>query len=435
MARRLTYKEVKEYVESRGFDLVSDEYKNYSTKLEIRCSKHGIFKSSYGNFRVTSHGCPKCGSEIGASKQAFSIEFVKSIAKEDGFRILDGEYKNNNTKLTFVCPKGHKFKSVWSSYYNGGNRCPTCSRRKKHTIEYARSIFNEAGFELLEKKYKNVGTPMKAKCHAEGHIVYPRLGNILSGQTTCLRCYEENKSDYIPSMSDEEINEKIERYHKNKIKFVRLVENLGHHRRGKFKCRKCSFEWETTLDKIISPTKKNRTGCPSCAGNLKRSVDEVKEILLSKGIELVGRYKNGKSKTQFKCLECGKNWKTTFSSIVNSNTGCPHCKSSRGERKISKILDENKVKYSKEKSFDGCKDKVRLRFDFYIQTLDLCIEMQGLQHFQPIEFFGGKRGFKKQQKRDQIKRDFCKKEGIRLLEISYKDFDNIEKILKKNKVI
>ena len=39
--------------------------------------------------------------------------------------------------------------------------------------------------------------------------------------------------------------------------------------------------------------------------------------------------------------------------------------------------------------------------------------------------------FKLNQEKDQLKRDFCERKSINLLEISYKDFDNIENILER----
>ena len=51
--------------------------------------------------------------------------------------------------------------------------------------------------------------------------------------------------------------------------------------------------------------------------------------------------------------------------------------------------------------------------------------------------FGGissevaEKNFILQQKHDKLKREFAKNAGFSLLEISYKDFENIEKILKE----
>jgi hypothetical protein len=72
-----------------------------------------------------------------------------------------------------------------------------------------------------------------------------------------------------------------------------------------------------------------------------------------------------------------------------------------------------------------------LRFDFFIPTQNIAIEYQGKQHYEPIEIFGGEQAFKLQQKKDDIKRKYCSKSQINLLEIPYWEFDCIDDILLK----
>ena len=61
----------------------------------------------------------------------------------------------------------------------------------------------------------------------------------------------------------------------------------------------------------------------------------------------------------------------------------------------------------------------------------MLIECQGKQHAQPIEYFGGEKQFKIQQEHDKRKREYAEKNGYKLLEIWYYDFDNIEEILNR----
>ena len=47
-----------------------------------------------------------------------------------------------------------------------------------------------------------------------------------------------------------------------------------------------------------------------------------------------------------------------------------------------------------------------------------------------VDYFGGERGFEIQQERYKNKVDYCKIKNIKLIEIPYWEFDNIEKIIK-----
>jgi hypothetical protein len=45
----------------------------------------------------------------------------------------------------------------------------------------------------------------------------------------------------------------------------------------------------------------------------------------------------------------------------------------------------------------------------------MCIEFDGIQHFKPVDFFGGESSYKDTVKNDKIKDSFCKKEEIKVI--------------------
>lgn len=60
----------------------------------------------------------------------------------------------------------------------------------------------------------------------------------------------------------------------------------------------------------------------------------------------------------------------------------------------------------------------RLQLDFYIPSLGVAIEVQGVQHNQYIEYFHEDvNGFVDQQRRDRLKKHACRLKGVELLEI------------------
>ena len=58
-----------------------------------------------------------------------------------------------------------------------------------------------------------------------------------------------------------------------------------------------------------------------------------------------------------------------------------------------------------------------LELDCYSEKLKLAFEYQGIQHYEAVEFWGGKQRFKKQLERDKIKKRICDAKGVTLIEI------------------
>ena len=73
-----------------------------------------------------------------------------------------------------------------------------------------------------------------------------------------------------------------------------------------------------------------------------------------------------------------------------------------------------------------------LELDGYNETLALAFEYNGRQHYEfSPHFHKNKSDFYNGQYRDEMKRNMCKKKGVRLLVVSYRHDDEIEKELER----
>ena len=82
-------------------------------------------------------------------------------------------------------------------------------------------------------------------------------------------------------------------------------------------------------------------------------------------------------------------------------------------------MESNKINYIFQKKFEDCRNINVLSFDFYLQDLNICIEYNGRQHYESVEYFGGIKNLEKQRIRDNIKMDYCISNKIKLLVIKY----------------
>ncbi len=157
----------------------------------------------------------------------------------------------------------------------------------------------------------------------------------------------------------------------------------------------CHHRWHST---VANRTSNNRK-CPYCVGGTDKvchhkSFDFLGSIHLSEwdyeknnkiGLKPeTTSYKSNK-KAHWKC----KN-NHTFTCTLNEKMRgmyCPECKYTT-QKKLMDFLNEN-LNYTiiQEKKFDFCKNlftNYSYRFDFYIEELNLIIELDGQQHFEVI---------------------------------------------------
>ena len=77
---------------------------------------------------------------------------------------------------------------------------------------------------------------------------------------------------------------------------------------------------------------------------------------------------------------------------------------------VKKLLPgEEVVRHHRAGWLDG------LELDVYIPRLRLAIEYQGVQHFQPVDWWGGAAAFSRQKERDRRKERLCESARIRLI--------------------
>jgi hypothetical protein len=140
-----------------------------------------------------------------------------------------------------------------------------------------------------------------------------------------------------------------------------------------------------------------------------------------------------KCRSRFKCVLC------EFKCSSNSNlqrhiTLCiGDLKISCGEKMIIDTLTKMKIKYKFNQKYKGSSNS-DLRFNFYIKKYNVLIEYNGIQHYEYVCFGGISKeraliNFEKQKNKDISKRNFCKENKIKLLEISYKKFGYITQII------
>ena len=72
----------------------------------------------------------------------------------------------------------------------------------------------------------------------------------------------------------------------------------------------------------------------------------------------------------------------------------------------------------------------RQSLDLYIPSLSTAIEYHGVQHYLPVEFFGGEEALSQRRDLDRVKKELCEANSVRLIEWPY-SLDPTEKNVRK----
>lgn len=291
-----------------------------------------------------------------------------------------------------------------------------------------------ASIKPLES-YKGSRIHIKVKCLICGHEWLSMPTNLLHG-FGCKRCASSKlQKDRAKTLKE---FEKDLHVFNPEVK-VLSGKYVNAHSRLMFKCKLCNYEWQQTPNGILN----NSIGCPKCAlkirANRRRKSQEDFILELSKlrlDIKPLENYINANTPIEFVCNQGHHFYRAPQNIFSRKIDSCPICSYSVGEKKVCDFLDKYNVEYFYQYSFPDCKYHYRLPFDFYIESANMCIEFDGIQHFQPVDFAGkglkwANNNFRMIQIKDNIKNDYCKEHHINLIRIPYWEEENIGEILIK----
>lgn len=372
---------------------------------------------------------------------ARTIKEIEEIVEDLGFNLIDTWKEGNSSTIVRVKDSyGYKYQCPLQLLMTAGARFVSPSNPfSLHNISLFLKLNNKT-FKLSKNNiYRGTKEELYFDCSICKETFHMCWGNVSSSGQNCSICAgrqvgKRNNLKYLRPDLCKEWN-----YEKNSILPNEIV--LLSKTKVWWICKECKETWD------MSP--KDRSygqNCSYCSGkrvgksnslmsifpNVSEEWDYKKNYPITPNTITWGSSKSA----HWICSKCGHEWKTD--SVANrtcAGNGCPKCPASKGEKRISDVLESWGYKegrdYKSEKTFPDCKNIKELPFDFYIFKYNLCIEYQGEYHYYPIDFFGGEKSFKIRKMLDKIKKDYCRNNGIYFLTISYKEFNMIEKILSR----
>ena len=341
-------------------------------------------------------------------------KFIDNIEKVN-FKVVS-YYKGSGKTVKIQCDKGHIL-PVWTNSFNKYLSCSTCT---EGNIKVAKEKGKERLLKMLKKnnhelksEYINNNTSVLIdfKCNHEPQLMVPLNYMNRKNNHFCTKCSAEKRG--------------LDRFNKAKDSLILLVANRKHKLISEYKGNRkkviidfcCGHEpYELIAGNYI---REHTTNCPKCPIEKSiRAKNEFVKLLKENGHDLLSEYKRDRDKVliDFKC-DHKPNWIRPYA--YKFGTRCPYCSESKGEKIIREWLETNRIKHFTQYKLPNKK----WRYDFYIPSENVIIEVQGIQHYKYVEYFHKtKENFYKQANDYDSKWAYARlKLGFNFIEVNYKE--------------
>ena len=372
----------------------------------------------------------------GEKMKRISDEDVIKLCESKGLEYVGRFIKNEQTYLTCICNnhrESYQFEISYRNLKNLKHSCPKCAGKNMNTddIKYRVEVLLKVPVTIIGE-YVNMKTPIRVECNKCKKIWDANVVSLCQG-SGCAECNKTGK----PLKKHEVYVNELSRVQPNLIITSRYI---GDSKPISYECKVDGFKGEILAGKLLN----RNTQCSCCARRNMRESQMLSQIefenrvyKLNPQIQIVSKYNGYNNYVTIKCTTHNQTYQQRACDTLQGKCGCTQCTSSKGEKRIEQILKDLNIEFESQYKFADCCDTKPLPFDFFISSRNIAIEYQGEQHYKPVQFGGVSvdnaiKAFENQSRHDNIKFNYCKDNGIKLLSIPYTEFDNLEKIIKEN---
>ena len=395
--------------------LVSKTYKDSKSKIVLFCNKHKQkFSKSWSDLNQ-GQWCPKCGKERARSKLMHSVQYMHEIAWRFNGEFLGEKYLGTNKKHLWRCENGHEFyrepARLTKSNPLASVFCTQCVSTS-HSEDFCRAVVetafqcefpNQFPFDWLRNSKGNKSQldgyceslnlafeyqgaqhdysfgrfdddfvinrrkedKLKAElCERNGIklVTIPEFGSFSKHTTESLIQHVRKAFfNHAVAINAVEKKEVLNKYSELKVGIVQKLKQKAVERqiilelriyRGmlakeKLTCVKCNYKWRTSLSSVFN----NGTGCPNCAGQVKKGIDFLKALAESHGGKCLSQeYTSVNSHYLWQCGACNHTWRAQAKNLQDrkvkgrniSGSWCPECwdkrRTKKGEHRLKTYI-------------------------------------------------------------------------------------------------
>ena len=284
---------------------------------------------------------------------------------------------------------------------------------KRLEIEVPRN-FNLYNYDLIPNVFKSTE---KVPINCELHGVFEQLPHSHLAGNGCPNCKGLKRA-----LTTETFIERAQSLHGFRFDYSK-VEYTTNSEKVKITCSKHGVFEQRAADHLLGSI------CPKCAVDERSSKRALtKEEFIERAELRHGDrygynevdYINSETPVKILCQKHGIFEQRADAHIQGS--GCYRCRQSKGENQIETFLKTKGINFLREYRLN----EHRYFYDFFLPDQNILIEFHGVQHYFPIDFFGGAAAFEETMRRDELKKALAEKNNIPLITISYLKMNDLE---------
>ncbi len=412
MARKLTFEQVKRIFESAGFELLSTSYTSSKEPLGYRCNRCGHEDTTRLEYVKAGNGCSKCWEARRGQSRKHTLDFIRAKFSAKELELLAKSYPGSKTPLAYRCTQcGYEGKLRFNDLSKRG--CRACgirrrTSRRKLDFEIFKRDMRKREIEVLSREYVNSGTRLHLRCLKCPRFWRATANDLRNSESGCPSCGHK-RGGRKRAYKTEQVSRDLA-----KLGMTLLSEYESSQKAIRVRFNACGHEVERTQNQLSRWPK-----CGLCAPNARATAEDYHATAKMFGGKILKIASRVNRKSLWGCPLGKHKFERSLESIRAYKTFCTDCTRAYGEMLCRAAVEKLFGMTFRNKRVPGMKSpKGRLlELDIYNAQLRIAVEHHGAHHYRVMPHWNGVEGFERQRLHDQLRRQFCKANGILLIEI------------------